>query len=384
MSREPADEIDELRDAVRRLLRERSPLSSAHAAYDAGAGLDRDLWRRLGELGLTGLAVPEQLGGAGAGAVEVGVVVSELGRVLARTPYLSSAAVVTSVLATVPAGAPAVTDTLRRLAAGDWIAAPALWEKAASWEPGVTSLRLSGVAGSAGRLAGTKIAVPFAADADVLLTFARDAAGDLHLLIVDRSAVAPAYAQSLDRTTPLYTVSFDGTPGTVVASGEGAERAARAALNFGAVHRANESVGSAQACLDASVAYSLQRVQFDRPIGSQQAVKHLCADVLVELELARGAADAATAELTDLGSAPDGAVDALASLAKSLASAMFLSAADTALHIHGGMGFTWEQDSHLFLRRARAASLDFGDVAFHRDRFLASSPLTSTAKEEAR
>jgi alkylation response protein AidB-like acyl-CoA dehydrogenase len=384
MSGGPADATEELRDTVRRLLRERSPLSSAHAAYDAGAGLDRDLWRRLAELGLTGLAVPEQLGGAGAGPVEVGVVVSELGRVLARVPYLSSVATVTSVLVTVAADAPAVQSTLRRLAAGEWVGVPALWETAGSWDPRVTSLRLDDIEGTAGRLTGTKIAVPFAADADVLLAFARDTAGDLHLVIVDRSAVAPASTQSLDRTSPLYTVSFAGTPGTVVASGEAAERAVRAALNFGAVHRANESVGSAQACLDAAVAYSLQRVQFDRPIGSQQAVKHLCADALVELELARGAADAATAELASRGSAPDGEVDALASLAKSLASEMFLSVADTALHVHGGMGFTWEQDSHLFLRRARAASLDFGDVAFHRDRFLACSPLTSNVKEEAR
>ena len=204
-------------------------------------------------------------------------------------------------------------------------------------------------------------------------------------MLVDRSAVAPASTQSLDRTTPLYTVRFDGTPGTVVISGEGAERAARTALNFGAVHRANESVGSAQACLDAAVAYSLQRVQFDRPIGSQQAVKHLCAGRArragtgpAARPMRRRPSSAATEP------APDGEVDALASLAKSLTSAMFLSAADTALHIHGGMGFTWEQDSHMFLRRARAASLDFGDVAFHRDRFLASSPLTRTTTKGAR
>lgn len=377
------DALGELRDTVRRLLRERSPLSSAHAAYDGDAGPDLDLWRRLAELGLTGLPVPEHLGGAGAGAVEVGVVVSELGRVLARTPYLSSVATATSVLATLPHDAPAVTGTLERLAAGECIAAPALWENAGGWDPRTTSLRLADIAGTAGRLTGTKIAVPFAAAADVLLTFARDVRGDLHLMLVDRSVVTPTPTQSLDRTTQLYTVRFDGTPGIMLISGEGAERAARAALNFGAVHRANESVGSAQACLDAAVAYSLRRVQFDRPIGSQQAVKHLCADVLVELELARSAADAATAELTAWGSAPDAAVDALASLAKSLASAMFLSAADTALHVHGGMGFAWEQDSHLFLRRARAASLDFGDVAFHRDRFLASSPLTQDCHEGA-
>jgi len=377
------DALTELRDTVRRLLRERSPLSSAHATYDGTAGPDLDLFRRLAELGLTGLPVPEHLGGAGAGAIEVGVVVSELGRVLARTPYLSSVAIATSVLATLPEQAPAVTSTLASLAAGECIAAPALWEDAGGWDPAATSLHLAGITGTTGALTGTKIAVPFAADADVLLTFARDAQGDLHLMLVDRSAVGPVSTLSLDRTTPLYTVRFDGTPGTVVVSGERAERAARAALNFGAVHRANESVGSAQACLDAAVAYSLTRVQFDRPIGAQQAVKHLCADVLVDLELARSAADAATTELA--APAPDAsAADALASLAKSLASEMFLIAADTALHVHGGMGFTWEQDSHLFLRRARAASLDFGDVAFHRDRFLASSPLTRTVTKGAR
>jgi alkylation response protein AidB-like acyl-CoA dehydrogenase len=378
------DALEELRDTVRRLLRERSPLSSAHAAYDDDAGLDSDLWRRLAELGLTGLPVPEHLGGAGAGAAEVGVVVSELGRVLARTPYLSSVATVTSVLATLPEDAPAVTATLAGLAAGNCIAAPALWETAGGWDPGGTSLHLADVTGTAGLLTGTKIAVPFAAAADVLLTFARDSLGTLHLMLVSRSVVEPVRTQSLDRTTRLYTVRFDGTPGTVVISGEGAERAARTVLNLGAVHRANESVASAQACLDAAVEYSLQRVQFDRPIGSQQAVKHLCADVLVELELARSAADAATAELAAWDSAPGGEIDALASLAKSLTSAMFLSAADTALHVHGGMGFTWEQDSHLFLRRARAASLDFGDVAFHSDRFLASSPLTRTVMKGAR
>lgn len=365
----------ELLDVVRRLLRDTSPVSAAHLPYEDGSSFDRELWRLLGTgLGLAGVHVPPPQGGSGAGHAEVALVVRELGRVLARTPYLISAGVATSVLISLPGQLPArAADLAGALAAGEAVATLAGWEQGASADLTSTSV-MAATSGTDVRLTGSKLAVPYASYCDAIMTFARDESGVLVLALADAGApgVVITGQRSFDRTTPRGRVRFDHARGTVLAAGQDAVSAARLALNCGAIHTANDAVGGAQACLDLAVDYARHRYQFGRPIGSQQAIKHQCADVLVELELARCAADAATASLA----AGSPAADSPASLAKALASQAYLSAADLCLHVHGGLGFTWEHDAHLFLRRARAASLDFGDIRFHRDRFLATSPAT--------
>ena len=210
------------------------------------------------------------------------------------------------------------------------------------------------------------------------MLFALDSVGDpvVAALEAGTAGVSCHSVASFDLTAPLANLDLEGAMGIELARGERARAAARTVMNWGALMRAVELRGSTRACLDSAVAYALVREQFGRVIGSQQAIKHLCANVLVEFELASAAIDEALAAVS-IGHR----VDAAVSRAKVLASEASMYAADTALHVHGGMGFTWEHDSHLYLRRARSASADFGDSRFHRERFLVSSGLSRDQKQ---
>jgi alkylation response protein AidB-like acyl-CoA dehydrogenase len=168
---------------------------------------------------------------------------------------------------------------------------------------------------------------------------------------------------------PVAEVSLEGAAGEVLATGEAAERAIEHALLCGTVLSAAEMLGGAQSCLDGAVAYAKQREQFGRVIGSFQAIKHLCAQMLVELELTRSAVMYAVWALATA----DPSLPRAASTAKALANESYQFLADAALHIHGGMGFTYEHDSHLYLRRAVTSAAGFGDTTAHRELFLAHS-----------
>jgi hypothetical protein len=334
----------ELTDTVRRLLQKHAPLESARAPYDGGEAFDRDTWRRLAdELGVVALQAAEESGGQGCSLTEVAAVATELGAVLARTPYVWSSGVVVSALTYL-----GETTVSEQLAGG----------RIASYASGFTA--------TADRVSGAVPRVPWAGVADWLVVLA-DEGGTPVLLAVETAGLVRTDRQSFDRTVPLADLSAEDVPALVLARGEAAAEAARFGEDCGAVVLAAELVGAAGTLLDRAVRYAKDRHQFGKPIGAQQAVKHQLADVAVELELARAAVTAALPHLH-----PGADRTRAVATAKALASDMALKAADTGLHVHGGMGFTWEQESHLFLRRARFASGAFGDPRRHRGAYLDS------------
>ncbi|MEV7225537.1 acyl-CoA dehydrogenase family protein [Polymorphospora sp. NPDC051019] len=355
------------RDVVAAFLDDRAPLAKTRVRAERGDGPDTDLWRRMADLGLHGLHVPEHHGGQGFGVEELAIVQEEMGARLVGTPYVASTVLAATLLAALADAEPAAADLLARVATGDLTGTVALWGPGTGWVDDGPGVRAAPAGAGTVTLTGTRTLVPYGADADLLLVTARH--DDRPALVAVTGAAAGLdrrTVKGLDLTTRYATVTFTGTHGVLLAEGE----AARAALDRLADHAyallAAEMVGGARACLENAVEYAGQRHQFGRPIGSFQAVKHLCADMLAELELARSAVLFAVWAVRT----GDPRAASAASTAKALAGDAYLFIADAALHIHGGMGFTWEHDSHLYLRRARAASLLFGDAGHHRERFL--------------
>lgn len=351
------------RETVRAVLRRHAPVTAARELAEQGVGWSADTWRRLADIGAHGIHVTEELGGQGFGVEELAIVAEEAGTVLLRAPYTSNA-VAASMLAAAGrsvTGAPVAAAILPEPGSG---AGPGPATRPAAG-PGAPTLRIQG-----GRVTGTASTVPFGAHVAAYLVAA--GSGDdavLALVAADAAGVRRSERASFDLTTPVGDVEFTGAPADVVATGADAERIAAEARLLTVVLAAAEMVGGMQACLDAAVGYARDRHQFGRPIGSFQAVKHLCAEMFVELELARSATMYA---VWALGAGADDRHRA-ASTAKALASDAYLFVADTALHVHGGMGFTWEHDSHLYLRRATVAAAAHGDAAHHRELFLTTS-----------
>jgi alkylation response protein AidB-like acyl-CoA dehydrogenase len=320
-------------------------------AIASPAGYDEAVWKRLtGELGLTALAVPEELGGAGATLAEVAVAVEEIGRALLPVPYLPTA-LATALLA--EAGAPAAEEFLPGLADGTLAAAFALG-------PGVTA--------RGGALSGTVRNVLDGPRADVFLVRATDAAsaaaastgdGDGCIYAVRAADATVTPVGTLDLTRGQAVVEFADAPALRV-SPEGDDGAlARRAEDLVRTALAAESASAAAHCLDATVEYLKTRVQFGRPIGEFQALKHRCADLLVQVESARMTARAAVRAAVS-----DPAEFAVAApLAKRYCADVFFHAAAETIQLHGGIGFTWEHDAHLYLKRAKSTQLLHGTPA---------------------
>ncbi|WP_326558054.1 acyl-CoA dehydrogenase family protein [Micromonospora sp. NBC_01796] len=342
------DETEEaLRESVRALLRAHSPWSAVLARVDGVESYDPGLWRRLGtDLGLAGLAVPEALGGAGAGFREVAVVLEELGRAVAPVPYLGHAVAVRALLTCVE------TDLLGEVATGERIAVLAV---PFATPPGPPEPTVVG----GGDLTGTIVGVADALPADLLLVPATDG---LYLVEADGPGVSRVPVVSLDATRQLCDIVLDGAPGRRIAAGHAAVGAVTDALTAGAALLAAEQVGVAQWCLDTTVEYVKQRHQFGRPVGSFQAVKHRLADVWVSVTearaVARYAADCLANDSVDTPVA--------AALAQAYCGDVAVTAAQECVQLHGGIGFTWEHPAHLYLKRAKSAAIGFGTADRHR------------------
>jgi alkylation response protein AidB-like acyl-CoA dehydrogenase len=369
------EEQQALRRTVRQLLASVSPSSAVRAAMATEEGWDRATWRRLGaELGLTSLIIPEAYGGAGLGHVELCVVMEEMGRALLCAPFLSTVCLAANAI--LLAGSEAQKrELLPGIAAGEATATLALTEAAGRWDAG-------GVEAVAARdggdylLSGVKTFVPDGHTADLLLVAARapgsTGEGGVSLFAIPVGAasvvgLARRALPTMDQTRKQAELRLDGVR-VPAASRLGAEGLAWGAiartLDLAAIALSAEQVGGAERCLDLAVEYARVRVQFGRPIGSFQAIKHKCADMLVRTESARSAsyyaAWAAATEAVDLATA--------AALAKAYCSEAYFHCASENLQIHGGIGFTWEHDAHLHLKRARAGEGLFGDPAHHRER----------------
>ena len=354
-------EQEELRASVRRFLADRAPLSRVRALMDDGE-TDWAVWEQAGsQLGLQGLAIPESYGGAGFSFAEQAVVLEEFGAALYGGPYLASAVLAATALLASP-DEEARRGLLPDIASGQTVATLAFTEDGGSWDP--AAIRLSAVRdGEAWRLDGHKSFVLDGATAGLILVVATTDAG-LSLFAVegDADGLSRAALPALDQTRQLARLEFAGVTGRLIGSpGDGAAALDRT-LDVAAVALAAEQLGGAQRALDMAVEYAKTRRQFDRPIGSFQAIKHRCADLLLEVESLRSAVGYAAAAVT----ADSTEVRVLAPLLKAYASEVYSHVAGENIQIHGGIGFTWEHPAHLYLKRAKSSQVLLGDSDFYR------------------
>ncbi|MBT2405166.1 MULTISPECIES: acyl-CoA dehydrogenase family protein [unclassified Streptomyces] len=343
---------EELRAAVRALLADRCDSGRVLARAESDRPHDPDLWRTLAmEIGTAGLLVPEKLGGQGAGHREAAVVLEELGRAVAPVPYLTSAVLATEILlACDPAE---VAGLLRELATGRQVCVPAVPLTLAPGAPLPTAVRDSG----GGILSGTVTSVADAVAADVLLVLA-----DTGLYAVPAAAASLTPLVPLDLTRPLATVTLDGAAGTRLADPATARAVIAGALLSGAGLLASEQLGIAEWCLTETVGYVRGRHQFNRPVGSFQALKHRLARLWLDVASARAAARAAADALAT--GAPEAPLTV--AVAQAYCSGVAVRAAEECVQLHGGIGMTWEHPAHLYLKRAKADSLTLGTAGHHR------------------
>ena len=362
------NEHEQLRQTVRRFLENESNEQTVRKLMETERGYDARTWERMAsELSLLGLIVPEQHGGAGLGPIELGIVMEEMGRCCFAGPTYQPRSSVR---------APSYKLLMMRpqqsccpaIASGKAIATLAFVEEHGRWDMESIAMRATRD-GSKWKLSGVKDYVLDGAIADIVLVAARTDSG-LGLFQVDGgSKFERAALPTLDLTRKLARLAFQDTPATLISGNGDATAAVRHVLALGATMLAAEQVGGAQRCLELSTEYAKTRLQFGRPIGSFQAIKHKCADMLVETEFARSAAYNAVFAAADKDEAQ---LQSAAHIARSYCSEAFFRAAADNIQIHGGMGFTWEASAHLYFKRARASSMMFGDPIDERQKLGAS------------
>ena len=363
-----SEEQDMLRASAREFLAKQCPSSYVRRMMEAEDAWDPAFWGRLAELGWTGLGIPEEYGGVGT-FLDLVVVLEEAGRALLAGPFFSTMGLAVPTLLEA-AGEAQKKEVLPAIAAGGARATVALTEPSGRWDAeGVTlAARPSG---DGWRLDGVKLFVPDAAVADHTIVVARtrsegESGVTLFLVSGRPSGMTLSPLKTMDMTRRWYEVRFDGVelPGSAVMGAvDQGWSPLRRALDWAAAGLCAEMVGGAQHVLDTSVEYAKTRQQFGKPIGIYQAVSHKLADMLLETESARSATYyAAWAVDAD---APDRSL--AASMAKAYASDAYRRAAGNGIQVHGGIGFTWEHDMHLYFKRAKASEVTLGDATYHRE-----------------
>jgi alkylation response protein AidB-like acyl-CoA dehydrogenase len=357
-------EQEELRASVRKFLADRVPITAVRELMEGADGGDPAVWAMAGQqLGLQGLAIPEEYGGSGFSFAEQAIVLEELGAALYGGPYLASAVLAANALLRSGDEA-AKTAYLPGIASGELIATVAFTEDDGSWEPGAT--RLTATSSADGwALSGHKSFVLDGHTAGLILVVGRTDAGlSLFAVPADAAGLRRTALPTLDQTRKLARLEFDAVPAALVGADGGAEEVLAATLDIAAVAQAAEQLGGAQRALDMAVEYAKVRHQFGRPIGSFQAIKHRCADLLLEVESLRSAVQYAAAAVAE----DSAEVPVVAALVKAYASDVYFHVAAENIQIHGGIGFTWEHDAHLYFKRAKASELFLGDATLHRER----------------
>jgi alkylation response protein AidB-like acyl-CoA dehydrogenase len=366
-----SQEQEEFRRVLRRFMEDRSPTTEVRRLMATEAGWERPLWTEMSrELGLPAVHIPEAYGGMGFGLAELAIVLEEMGRALYCGPYFASTVLAASAI--LNAGEEAQKSALLpAIAAGETVATLAFTEDNGRWDGAGVGLTAS-KAGDGYRLGGAKNFVLDGHTADLLVVLARSpgSAGDEGLSFFtvegDADGVSRRALQTADQTRKLARIEFDD----VVAELLGVEGAAAApfvrTLTQAAICLASEMVGGAERLRQDSLAYTQLRVQFGRAIASFQAIKHRSADMLVDVELAKSAAYYAAAA-ADEG---DDELPALASLAKASASEAYMQTAIAAIQLHGGIGFTWDNDTHLWFKRAKSSEVFLGTPSYHRELML--------------
>ncbi len=364
------DEQKQMRDAARKFLSEKCPPKAVRVVLDGKEPYDRELWKGLAEMGFLGVAIPEKFGGAGAGHLELCVIAEEMGRALAPVPFSSTVYLAAEAL--LLAGSEAQKQKwLPKIATGEAIGTLALFEGKGNPSPQGIKLTASG-----GTLAGVKKPVPDGAIADVVIVAARTASSgrdsDISLFLVDmkgggvEAGVSVEPLTNVDPTRGQAELTFKdckaeplGTPG------EGWSVISQV-LDRAAVLIAFEQVGGADRALEMGRDYALDRVAFGRPIGSFQAVKHMLADMYVSATLARSNCYyGAWALSTNASELPEAAAAARIS-----ATQAFQHCSKNNIQVHGGMGFTWEFDCHMYYRRANALALGLGSLSYWEDALI--------------
>jgi alkylation response protein AidB-like acyl-CoA dehydrogenase len=357
-------EQEQLRKTVRQLLVRRAPLPKVRELMETESGNDAAFWKQTGEqIGLQALAVPEEYGGAGYGFVEQSIVLEEFGAALYGGPYLASAVLAATVLLSAQ-DEQARADLLPGIASGAIVATPAFTEDSGSWDTGDIATTAVSTHG-AWILNGSKTLVLNGNVADVFLVFAATEAG-LSLFAVNATAsgLRCTTLPTLDQTRRLARLSLTDVDARLIGSPGTATAILNHTLDVAAIALAAEQLGGARRALDMAVAYAKVRHQFGRPIGSFQAIKHRCADLFMKVEtLGSGVAYGAAAVAEASAEVP-----VVAPLVKAYASETFFDVAADNIQIHGGIGFTWEHDAHLYLKRAKSSELFLGDADFHRER----------------
>lgn len=360
-----------LRSSLRGFFANQASESEVRRLMATDDGYDSAMWQRLAsELGLQGLLIPEEYGGSGYTWIELGVVLEEMGRALFCGPYFSTVVLAATCLLE-SEDEHARSAYLPGIVSGETIATLAHLEASGRWdESGIEMTARAEGDGETYRLSGEKHYVLDGHVADVIVVAARS--GDaISLFTVDRGApgVRSRLVETLDQTRKFAVVSFDDTPARLLGrEGAGWSTLSRV-LDLAAVALAAEQVGGAQAALDMAVEYAKNRVQFGQSIGAFQAIKHMLADVMLEVESARSAMHVGLAA----ASGHEGpSLAAVAPLVKSYCSDAFEFASHENIQVHGGMGFTWEMPAHLYFKRAKSMALFLGDSDQHRERLARS------------
>jgi alkylation response protein AidB-like acyl-CoA dehydrogenase len=364
-----SEEQEMLRESARDFLTKEVPSPYVRRMLDAPDAWDEALWKKLADLGWTGLGIPEAYGGVGT-FLDLVVVLEEAGRALLPGPFLSTMGLA------VPALLEAANETqkesvLGRIAAGDARATLAFSEPAGRWDAEGVQMLGAERRGDGWSLDGVKLFVPDAGVADYMVVAARTRpAGEegvsLFLLEGRPAGLSVTPLETMDMTRRWYEVRFDGVElpaDALMGAADQGWPALRRALEWGETALCAEMIGGAQRVLDMSVDYAKTRHQFGRPIGVYQAVSHKLADMLLETESARSATYYAAWAID--ADAPDRSL--AASMAKAYVSDAYRKAAGDGIQVHGGIGFTWEHDMHLYFKRAKASEVTLGDATYHRE-----------------
>jgi alkylation response protein AidB-like acyl-CoA dehydrogenase len=354
-----SEEQEELRKTVRSFLEQKSSEAEVRRLMETEEGYDTAVWKQMGEqLGLQGLAIPEEYGGSGYSWIELAIVLEEQGRRLLPAPYFST--VVLAANALLLSGDDAAKKAhLPGIASGETIATLAFTESNGRWDEEGITLTADG-----GKLNGEKMFVLDGHIANLIIVAARSGAGvSLYAVQGDAAGLTRTALSTMDQTRKQAKLEFKDVQGELIGTEGQGWSVLEKVLDLAAVGLANEQVGGAQLVLEMAVQYAKDRIQFGRPIGSFQAIKHKCADMLLEVESAKSAAYYAAwcaAEMND-------ELPSVASLAKAYCSEAYFHAAAENIQIHGGIGFTWEHPAHLYFKRAKSSELLFGDPTYHRE-----------------
>lgn len=360
----------EFRAVLRRYFQDHCPPAEARRLMQTEAGWDKAFWRALNDdLGLGGVHIPEAFGGQGFGLVELGIVLEEMGRALVCAPYFSSSVLAATAISNIGTEADKA-ELLPGLCLGETTAALAITEPDGLWEPDAVKTAATR-AGAGWRLSGVKSFVVDGRTADLILVVARDGT-ELGLFAVDAGAAGleRRALTVLDPTRKLARLDFAGVEARRIGEGDITAALTRT-LQIAAVALSHEMVGGAEKLRESALGFAKLRVQFGQPIAAFQSMKHKQADMLVDVELAKTAAYVAAASGDDAAAdfaAPEFA--ALAHMAKAAACEAYLQTAIHTIQIHGGVGFTWENDTHLWFKRAKSSEVFLGDGAWNREQMM--------------